>query len=47
VSPGGLLRIGCNLSCGAGPFVQPFHGSCVVVWVPFSSCGGKSENGRG
>ena len=38
------LRIGCVLSLGGGPFVQPFQDSCRLARASFSFCGGMIGN---
>jgi len=40
------LRIGCILSLGGGPFVQPFEDRCRLARASFSFCGGMIGNCR-
>jgi len=40
------LRIGCILSLGGGPFVQPFQDSCRLERASFPFCGGMIGNCR-
>jgi hypothetical protein len=40
------VRIGCILSLGGGPFVQPFEDSCRLARASFSFCGVMIGNCR-